>query len=135
PPKPQSDPLGPNFEQPSTGLRRSNRQRTESPYMRMLRSGTGTHSGRGSDQIIPRGMQEAGKEGEQGEESMGASGRGLEDELGFDEELTSYTMFAGMSEVEGLEPQMIEDARTRPDWPRWQEAINAELKSLDEAHT
>ncbi|KAJ8594482.1 hypothetical protein M405DRAFT_703634, partial [Rhizopogon salebrosus TDB-379] len=48
PPKPQSDPLGPNFKQPSTGLRRSNRQRTKSPYMCMLRSGTGTHSGRSS---------------------------------------------------------------------------------------
>jgi hypothetical protein len=66
---------------------------------------------------------------------MGASGEKLEGKLGFDEEVTSYAMFAGMSEVEGLEPQTIEDARSRPDWPKWKEAINAELKSLDEAHT
>jgi hypothetical protein len=135
-PKLQSDPLGLNFEQPSTELRRSTRQQTESPYMRMLRSGAGTHSGKNSDTLFPRGMQEVEKEGEDGGgESMGASGEGLECGSGFDEELTAHAMFAGMSEVEGLEPQTIEDAKTRPDWPRWKEAVSAELKSLDEACT
>jgi len=136
PTKPQVDPLRPNFEQSSDGLRRSTRQQTESRYLQMLRSGTGTHSGRSSDTLFPRGMKGVEKEGEKGGgESMGASGEGLDGELGFDEELTSYAMFAGMSEVEGLEPQTIKDVRTRPDWPKWQEAINAELMSLDEAHT
>jgi len=43
---------------------------------------------------------------------MGASREELEGKLGFDEELTSYAMFAGISEVEGLKPQTIEDARS-----------------------
>jgi hypothetical protein len=55
-PKPQNDPLGPNFEVSSTGLRCSTRQRTESPYMHMLRSSVGTHSGRSGDTLLPRGM-------------------------------------------------------------------------------
>jgi hypothetical protein len=79
--------------------------------MRMLRSSAVTHSGRSRDTLLPRGMRGVEKEGEQGSgESMGASGEKLEGELGFDEELTSYAMFAGMSKVEGLEPQTIEDA-------------------------
>jgi len=58
-------------------------------------------------------MKGVEREGEQGGgESTGASGEGLDGELGFDKEITSYTMFAGMSEVEGLEPQAIEDVRT-----------------------
>ena len=41
-----SDHLGPNFETPPDGaLRCSSRQCTESPYIRMLRSGVGTHNG------------------------------------------------------------------------------------------
>ena len=38
-------------------------------------------------------------------------------------------------DAEGLEPVTIDDAKRRPDWPKWEEAINAELKSLDDAHT
>ena len=37
--------------------------------------------------------------------------------------------------TEGLEPTTIEEAKVWPDWPKWEEAINAELKSLDDAHT
>ena len=29
----------------------------------------------------------------------------------------------------------IDEAKMRPDWPRWEEVINAELKSLEDAHT
>ena len=30
---------------------------------------------------------------------------------------------------------MIDEAKTRPDWPKWEDAINAKLKSLDNADT
>lgn len=102
--------------------------------MRMLRSGEGTHDGRGGDPIIPRGMQRVEEERGDGD-TRGASGEGLESRLGLEEELTAYAMFVGMSEVEGLEPSTIEDAKMRPDWTRWEDAIGTELKSLDEAHT
>jgi len=44
---PVPDPLGENFKQPGPtgGLWHSTRKRTESPYVRMLRDGVGTHSG------------------------------------------------------------------------------------------
>jgi len=103
----------------------------------MLRDGVGTHSGREGEHLLPRGIQPAEREDEDGgsRESMGASGMDLGKELGMDDEDTAYAMFAGMSEIEGLEPWTIDEAKTQPDWPRWQEAINAELTSLNEAHT
>lgn len=132
---PAPDPLGSNFEHQPPGPRRSTRQRTESPYMRRLRSGEGTHDGRDGDPIIPRGMQRVEEEREEDSRGMGASGEGLGSELGFDEEPTAYAMFAGMSEAEGMEPSTIEDAKTRSDWANWKDAVSAELKSLDEART
>lgn len=66
---------------------------------------------------------------------MGACGQGLGSELGLDEESTAYVMLMGMSEAEGLEPSTIQDAKMRSDWMKWKEAVNVEMKSLDEAHT
>ena len=65
---------------------------------------------------------------------MGAYGEGLGSGSGFDEEPTTYAMFAGMSKAEGLEPCTIEDAEMRSDLTEWKEAVSAEMKSLDEAH-
>ena len=39
-------------------------------------------------------------------------------------------MAATVIEVIGLEPRSVEEARKQPDWPRWEEAINAELEQL-----
>ena len=44
-------------------------------------------------------------------------------------------MYVEVAEAEALEPCMVDKARKQPDWPRWDKAIKAELKSLDEAHT
>ena len=52
-----------------------------------------------------------------------------------DDENAVFALLTGNAEVEGLEPTTIEEAKTCPDWPRWEEAINAELKSLNDAHT
>ena len=46
-----------------------------------------------------------------------------------------FVLLAGNTEAEGLEPMTVDEAKTRPDWPKWEEAINAELKSLEDAHT
>ena len=46
-----------------------------------------------------------------------------------------FALLARNTKAEGLEPMTIDEAKMRPDWPRWEEVINAELKSLEDAHT
>ncbi|KIK15212.1 hypothetical protein PISMIDRAFT_16670 [Pisolithus microcarpus 441] len=58
--------------------------------------------------------------------------------LAFEEELAEdgddndlvYAMVAGTSEAEGLDPSTVQEAKSRSDWPKWHDAIAAELKSL-----
>ena len=60
----------------------------------------------------------------------------IKDELATDNDVEDvYAMVAGVSEAEGLDPSTVSEARTRSDWPRWEVAINAELKSLDDTRT
>ena len=42
----------------------------------------------------------------------------------------SYALAAEISEAEALEPQTLKEARSRPDWPLWEKAINEELATL-----
>ena len=44
-------------------------------------------------------------------------------------------MHAATCDSEALEPRTIAEAQKQADWPQWEEAINAELKSLADAHT
>ena len=50
-----------------------------------------------------------------------------------DEEI--FTMVAATAEAEGLDPTTLEEARSRTDWAKWEDAIKAELKSLEDART
>ena len=60
----------------------------------------------------------------------------IEDKLATDNDVEDiYTMVAGVSEAEGLDPSTVSEARMRSDWPRWEIAINAELKSLEDTRT
>ena len=60
----------------------------------------------------------------------------IEDKLATDDDVEDiYAMVAGVSEAEGLDPLTVSEARTQSDWPRWEIAINAELKSLEDTHT
>jgi hypothetical protein len=38
-----------------------------------------------------------------------------------------YAMVAKISEVEALEPRSLAEAKCRPDWPLWEQAIHEEL--------
>ena len=60
----------------------------------------------------------------------------IEDELAAgDEDVNAiYAMAAGV-ETDGLDPSTVNEARSRVDWPSWQDAINAKLKSLEGART
>ena len=40
-------------------------------------------------------------------------------------------MAAAVAEAVGLEPRSVEEARKRPDWPKWKDVIEAELRQLD----
>jgi hypothetical protein len=44
-------------------------------------------------------------------------------------------MVAEMSDVEGLEPCSLAEAKQSPDWLFWEKAIVEELKTLEEAGT
>ena len=101
---------------------RSKRFRKPSKYVRSLQEGEGTIDGRSSHSKIPLGIQldeimseEDGEANEQG---------GVE-----------QAMAATISEAEALDPTSLEDAKRRPDWKRWEKAIQDELNALEKAET
>ncbi|OJT02864.1 Retrovirus-related Pol polyprotein from transposon TNT 1-94, partial [Trametes pubescens] len=49
------------------------------------------------------------------------------------EEIDGMAMAVQMAEVEGLDPRSLAEAKRRPEWPRWEEAMAEELCAL-EAH-
>ena len=42
-------------------------------------------------------------------------------------------MAAEIGDAEALEPQILAEAKHRPDWPLWEKAINEELENLRQA--
>lgn len=44
-------------------------------------------------------------------------------------------MAAAISELEGIDPQSLEEVMRRPDWPKWEWAIQDELTALKKAGT
>ena len=90
----------------------------------MLWSGDGTHDRWVGNQALPKGMRSA--EGTDEHASMVWE---------LDDKEAVFALLAGSVDAEGLEPVTIDDAKQWLDWSKWEEAINAELKSLDDAHT
>jgi len=94
---------------------RGRRIRKESKYVRMLREGTGVTGEKLS--LLPKGMQS-------GSMSTVVADVAVED----------YAMATVVESAEGLMPT-YEEARRRPDWPKWDEAIQKELGSLKKSGT
>ena len=125
-----SDVLGKRFE---TVSERPKRVRKETEYMRRLRSGEGSVDGRArSGWMLPKGMQEGTASAKK------VTCKEVEDEEGFvmvsreereEWEMVELAMSAATGEAECLDPTYAE-AKKRLDWPKWQEAIQAELDSL-----
>jgi Reverse transcriptase (RNA-dependent DNA polymerase) len=46
-----------------------------------------------------------------------------------------HAMAAAVSEIKAINPQSLKEARQRSDWPKWQIAIQEELKALETAST
>ena len=119
-----TDHLGPNFETPNPQPppRHSTRQRFESEYFKRLREGEGTVDGRRSKETPTAALSEV------------LHGGRSEGESPDDDDLI-YALVARVSEAEGLDPSTIDEARARPDWAKWDEAISKELTSLEAART
>ena len=88
--------------------RRGSRIRKESKYVRMLKEGSAITGSKG---VLPKGMR------------------------GVDENAEAEHAMASVVEMtEGLMPT-YEEAQKRPDWPKWEDAINKELDSLKKSGT
>ena len=120
-----NDHLGPNFEtpDPQPPPHRSTRQCFESEYFKWLHEGEGTTDGRRLKEIPPTAAL-----------SKVLHGGRSEGESPDDNDVV-YAMVARVREAEGLDPSTIDEARTRPDWPKWDEVISKELASLAAVRT
>ena len=98
-------------------------QPTESAYLRLLRTGQGTHDGRKGSPTFSKGIHAGGNN------EVHALTTWLDDQD------VVFALLAVNVNAEGLEPSTIKEAKLHPDWPKWEEAINAELKSLHDACT
>ena len=107
-PQPPLPPVNPTLPEP----RRSSRLRQASQYVRDLRSGEFTTGGRSN--LMPRGLQVPD---------------GTVPEL--TENVTGLALAAAISDVEGLEPASLAEAKRRPDWLRWKDAMDEEMKALE----
>ena len=97
-------------------------------YVRLLKEGSesGVTGSRGGG-VLPRGMRP-------GTSSVGGDGDGTDHATAVNCEEVDYAMAAVVESAEDLQPT-YEEARKRPDWPKWQEAIQKELKSLEKMGT
>jgi hypothetical protein len=104
--QPQNDFLGDDFEEPEPEGR-PKRVRKESAYIRRLRDGDA--SNRRADPAIPTGVQEVQEDAATSDDWEMVA---IED----------FAMAAVTAGAKGLEPT-FEEAKKRPDWPKWEEAI------------
>lgn len=110
---------------------RPKRVRKESDYLKRLRAGEGSVSGRPGGPVLPKGVQAGSTkrpvtvEEVEDEDVTAARARGrrsLEEEV-------ELVMAAASGDAEGIKPTYAE-AKRRPDWPHWQEATKAEINAL-----
>jgi hypothetical protein len=106
---------------------RGQRIRKETEYVRRLMDGSGVTGSRVHG-VLPRGMRP-------GTSVANDDDKEEEHATAVDCELdVEYAMAAVVESAEGLQPT-YEEARKRPDWPKWQEAIQKELNSLEKMGT
>jgi hypothetical protein len=104
---------------------RGKRIRKETEYVRLLKEGSGVTGNRASE-ILPRGMQHGTVTtggGSKDDHAVVAGGPEID-----------YAMAMVIESAEGLMPS-YEEAWKRPDWPKWDEAIQKELKGLENSRT
>ena len=94
---------------------RGKRVRKETEYVRMLKEGTAVTGQRTG--ILPKGMR-----------------GGSNVESAVDVDVEEHAMASVIESAEGIMPT-YDEARKRPDWPKWEEAIQKELENLKKSGT
>ena len=84
-----------------------------SRYVQDILSGVGSATGPNTHSGLPPGVQAPSLD----ENMLKGNGKPLDNVV---EELG---MAAAVAEVIGLKPKSVEEARKRPDWPKWEEAM------------
>jgi hypothetical protein len=125
-PSPDKIPKPPEHIQPEIVAEDDTRGRgkqiwKESAYVRRIQEGDGSASGRKGSSAIPKGIQLPPA---QLEEAMENAKIAEED----------WAMATVMDAAECLNPT-YQEAKRRPNWPKWQEAIKAKLTSLEKNGT
>jgi Reverse transcriptase (RNA-dependent DNA polymerase) len=122
----QQNPLNQMANKPETPQNpealQSCRTRIPTRYIKDIQSGVGTADGRPGKLNLPPGIQIPNPTTQVEEETEDAG-------------QIKHAMAAAISEIEAFDPQSLEEARQRPDWPKWQIAIQEELKVLKTAGT
>jgi Reverse transcriptase (RNA-dependent DNA polymerase) len=108
-------------------IRRSERIRKPTEYMRRVLAGEGTTEDEGSHSL-PTGLPTSRID-------LGDGKPAATEEANMFWSTDKVAMAAAMTEAEGLEPCDIHEARKRPDWPKWEEAMIDELGRLKHAET
>ncbi|HEV7735797.1 MAG TPA: reverse transcriptase domain-containing protein, partial [Chlamydiales bacterium] len=115
---PEFDDLPDNLPQVAPDLHtqtgRPKRDRKPSRYIRDLESGLNQAN-------IPKGMQVPKRTGE----AMAV----------LEEEIHGVALAAAMAEADAYEPKDLPDAKRRPEWPLWYEAMKTEIKALEDYGT
>jgi hypothetical protein len=101
---------------------RTRRVRMPSRIIQDIQKGLGTADNRPNKPDLPAGIQIPESE------NLLIEGENNEGQI-------EYGMAAAISEAEAIDPQSLEEAMRRPDWPKWQIAIGVELEALKKAGT
>ena len=129
PEKQQVDNEAPDVEAlvPDTNTGRGQHIRRETEYVKHLKDGLGVTRTR-TGEVLPRGMRPGSiiAVGSQDNADFATA-------ISYDSEM-DYSMAAVTQNTEGLMPTYAEACK-RLDWPKWNEAIQKELKSLEDSAT
>jgi len=97
--------------------------RKASAYVRRLREGEGVTDARPSASLLPEGLKKGIEVGDLAEEGS--------DDWEMVEVVEEHVMITAIEGTEGLNPN-FDEAWKHPDWPQWEAAIHAEIKSLND---
>lgn len=129
PPTPPPAPLqseDPVEDEPTS----SRRIRKPSQRIQDILAGRGVTSARRSDPQVASGVQLPTVN-----TTAEFEGEGTADWMMAADFVEEYAMAAEISEAEALEPRTLAEAKGRPDWPLWENAIQEELTLLKETGT
>ncbi|EGN94867.1 hypothetical protein SERLA73DRAFT_77600 [Serpula lacrymans var. lacrymans S7.3] len=97
-------------------------------YVHDLLQGKGSISGNNQAPTLPRGIQVT-------IDNLNRSDEEERDDETLRDLAQNIAMVARMADLHGVEPRTVEEARKRPDWDKWDQAIQEELARLNKAGT